>query len=730
MKKFAVVMLSVLTVPAYAQSMLESLQTYQKEIQAKSSSSTAKSDGPAPAPSEPVTSTKSSGQCSPQDKQTSLPLAYITAMLMEKDGKLQINHDPRNGKISVTSPEMISNCSSMIQWHPNTRTVDGRKVYSLEARIKKGADCVDDVCEYDMAVVEKGSFKAFEKVKVKATMEGFVECLDKSGVRKDGKVVADAIYPSPIDESFEGFKDTGDLLFMSHGPSSKLIKGKYDKFVEVDKCDHYEKITPEGMSLVSVADSQAKHFAEEEEKIRNCGEYGKISDFMARYEEEYSEDLNAIRDKLIIEAVKKATKAIAEGKYTEEDLKVLADFDKYIVQPKIRDANTAYTKAQLTEGSDKAAAIAEMKAALAELNTYNAAPFVSAAVVAKLEAEGRFQEAQVANGIKVTIGYHQKLGNKEAGKVFTPEFVAQKVAAHNAGYEKEIEGKKEIYEIKTGQLTGKSKEYSDTVSAYNRNIQMRSQSYTQAIQDSLQDIQPGGYCFRSPFRNSQKCYQETVEYVQALQTQMQNNNKVDYELAQENYAKAQEYLKLEKEGAAYVARQNGEAPAATAQPDTITAPTREQYAANNGQGQNPYQQGNGVQTQVQMNGQMQGQNPYQQPGYGQPQYYQQQQGYNQYGQQNMMGQNPYQQQGMTQQYPNYNNQAQFGFQGQYNIGFGNQQQGYNQYGQQNMMGQNPYQQQGYQQNPYSQQSMYGNGQAQGWSPYGAYQNQSVYGQWQ
>lgn len=724
MKKFAVVMLSVLTVPAYAQSMLESLQTFQKEIQPKSSSSTAKSDGPAPAPSEPVTSTKSSGQCSPQDKQTSLPLAYITAMLMEKDGKLQINHDPRNGKISISSPDMISNCSSMIEWHPNTRTVDGRKVYSVEARIKKGADCVDDVCEYDMAVVEKGSFKAFEKVKVKATMEGFVECLDKSGVRKDGKVVADAIYPSPIDEKFDGFKESGDLLFMSHGPSSKLIKGKYDKFVEVDKCDHYEKITPEGIALVSLADSEARRIAEEEAKVRDCGEYGKISDFMERYED-YSSDLDSIRDNLILEAVKKSAKAIAEGKYTDEDLKVLADFDKYIVKPKIAEANMAYNKAQMSEGSDKAAAIASMKAILAQLNSYNAAPFVSSAVVGKLETDGRFNEAQVANGIKVTIAYHQRLGAKENGKIVTPDYVAQKVAAHNAGYEKEVEGKREIFEIKTGQLTGKSKEYSDNVSAYNRNIQMRTQSYNRAIQESMQDIQPGGYCFRSPFRNSQKCYQETVQYIQAMQAQMQQNNKVDYDLAQENYVRAQEYAKLEKEGAAYVARQNGEAPPASGPADTITAPTREQFAANNGQPQNPYAQGaQGGQTQVQMQGQMQ--NPYGQQGYGQQQYYQQQG----YGQQNMMGQNPYSQQGMTQQYPNYNNQSQFGFQGQYNIGFGGQQQfgQYNQFGQQGY--QQPYMQQGYQQNPYAQQSMYGNGQAQGWSPYGAYQNQNVYGQWQ
>jgi hypothetical protein len=111
MKMFAVAMLCLFTIPGHAQRLLESLETYQKDIQPKVNNSSTDPKIKV----DPIVKTKSTGQCT-EEVQTSLPLAYITSLIMEKDGKLEILHDPRTGKLSLKSPDMISNCSSMIEW--------------------------------------------------------------------------------------------------------------------------------------------------------------------------------------------------------------------------------------------------------------------------------------------------------------------------------------------------------------------------------------------------------------------------------------------------------------------------------------------------------------------------------------------------------------------------------------------------------------------------------------
>ncbi len=706
MKIFAAVMLSVLTIPSYAQSILGSLEKYQNEIKPKANTT----GGPTTSEVkvDPVIKTKSSGACT-EKVQTSLPLAYITAMIMEKDGKLEIQHDSRSGKLTVKSGDMIGNCSSMIEWVPNVRVVDQKKIYSIEAKIKEGENCVDGLCSYDVAKVEKGQFKDFEKIKIAPTMQGFESCLEKSGVLKEGKVVTDAIYPSAVSEKFDGYKESGDVLFVSHGPASKLVKPKYDKnFVEIDQCDHYEKITAEGVAIQSLEEEERDRILSEKEKVKNCGEYHKISDFMEMYQG-YSEDLNSIRDNLIIEAVKKASKAVTDGKYTEEDLKTIADFAKYVVQPKIDLANLLYTEAEGLEGEDKKVRLEQMKKVLSDLTVFNNAPYISAALVQKLEGDGRFTEASQANGIKALIVNHSRLGAKDNGVITTPEVAKARTIKNIQAYSDELEVKKEKYEVRTGQTTGQAKANAEMASRMRQNIQTRSQNFSQEIQEEYARTQQGGYCYKNPFRNVQRCIQSSMERIQELQAQMQHFNQVDAQRAAEFDAKATEYSKLEKEGRDYVAVQNGDPIPKNDVPVDYTKPTpraEEGYTFNyQGYGQQQSQQNQPQQQQYQQNG-----NPYQQQGQQQGVFNQQ----NPYGQQQS---NPYQQSYMGQQ--NYG--------GQFNVGanFGsNMGSPYGYSGQQQQQQYNPYQQQQYG-NPYQQQGQ----QSQGYwgSPYQAYGNYNMYG---
>ena len=273
-----------------------------------------------------------------------------------------------------------------------------------------------------------------------------------------------------------------------------------------------------------------------------------------------------------------------------------------------------------------------------------------------------------------------------------------------------------------------------------QNIQTRSQNFSQEIQEEYARTQPGGYCYKNPFRNVQRCIQNSMERVSELQAQMQHFNQVDAQRAAEFDAKAVEYAKLEKEGRAYVANQNGETvdESNTQVDNTVPGRRNEEGYAFNFQGTNQQQGQNG---QQQNGNQYQQQNPY-----GQQQQYQQ--NTNPYGQQNMFSQqNPYGQQQQYnnpyQQQQNYMGQQNYG--GQFNVGanfganmggqqspYGNyQQQGY---GQQQQYG-NPYQQQGYGQqqqqygNPYQQQGYGQQQQGQGYwsSPYQAYGNYNMYG---
>lgn len=736
MKMFALLVISTLSVPSYAQQFLGTLQSHQSGLQS---------------PSRPVDNTSNSGtstvstssgsitngKCEEND-QTSIPLAYISSLIQEKNGKLDILHDPRNGTLSVTSNDMISNCSSMIEWRLQQKTTADKKIYAVEAKIKEGDGCADGVCTYKVAKVENGVFKEFEEMKFKPTLKGFEECLEKSGVIKAGKVVSGAIYGAGVSEKFDGAQQSGELRFVSHGPSSALIKPKYDKFLEIDKCDHYEKISPEGIALFSLEDQERQRILAEKEAIRECGEYEKIADFIERYES-YATDLNSIRDQLILDAVKKSAKAISEGKYTDEDLKVIADFEKYIVQPKITLAHNLFNEMDELDGEAKKAKRAELQAVLSEIKALGSAPYLTTQVVQKLEDDGRFVEAEKANDIKAILYHHQSLGSNQSGTIITPEVAMTRTLTSRASYSDELIGKKEKYQIRTGQVdvhnNTQSKAYNNLAAGLRQSIQIRTQNYNEEIMSEYARIQPGGHCYRNaPYRNTQRCIMDTQQRIQELMADLKYDNDQNLQMIQVYEEKAAEYAKLEAEGRRYIAAQNGEPvpeEEATEERDNTRptprndGPQGNPYIYTGGQPQQPnmYMPQQNVNPMAQQN-MFNGQNPYQYMGSQQQPYGQQQYGmgqtqqYPSYGYTQQYGMGQQQQYGMGGQY-----YGQFGFQAGANMG--TQQYGYGQqpsmYG--GMNGQNPYQYMG------GQQGMYGAQQPQQgyWNnPYQAYNMYSMY----
>ncbi len=698
-----------MTIPAHAQ-VWSALSAHQNTLKPTENHSSSSTSTPEVKPS--TSSTSSSKKACEENDQTSLPLKYLTSLILEKDGKLDIIHDQRTGKLKVSSPDMIGNCSSMIEWTLSKPEFEGRKAYALEAKFKK-AD------SYKYTVMKDGHPELVEG-KFPATIKGFEKCLETSGVIKDGKVVSSAIVNAPIDEKFEGADYSGELLFASHGLTSQTVKAKYGdgKFKYVDGCDHYEAAHPTIGSLLTYGDAEKVRLSEMAEKLKEeCknGDYSKLADFIDKYEG-YASILGEVRDNLIREAAKKSALAIEKGTYKDEDLKVIADFDKYIIQPLADQAVALHNLMIEAEGDAKKALQDQLKGVLSKLTEYNKKPYFVSANTIKLLKDGKFDEAEKLNSMKLTIDSYQRIGTKQDNVVITPTVAAQRVANGKATFASSLEDEKEKYEYRTGQSTGKSQYYTNLASRMRSNIQVRNQNFTAEIQEEYARVQqPNGYCYKY-WRNTQKCIQDSLERIQELQALLQHYNKVDEERAVEYDAQAKEYGELEAQGRRYVAAQNGEAPpvetTTTPAPQDTTVPTPR-----------PQQQDPGVYSFNFNQGQQGNQQMFQQQAQMTPQQFQNPM-FPQNNNMFMQQQQPfgYQQQFMGQQ--NFGGGMNYGYNYGSNMGFGPQAQGAYNF---NWGG-------GGMQQPYGQQPYYGQQQFQQgggyWNrPYQAYTGMSLYGGW-
>jgi hypothetical protein len=667
MKKISTIVILLLALPVYSQGILGTLNQYQDGLQKESPSSPTKPEvKPSPEARPSISKTK----CEEND-QTSLPLAYVTSLILERNGSLDVKHDPRAGTLTVSAPEMIGNCSSMIEWKLHRPELGGKQAYAIEAKIK-GSNCSENGCVYKVAKVEKGEFQSFEEMTFKPTLKGFEQCLQESGVITNGKVNKGAIYGVPVNEKFTDVKDSGKVLHLSHGPQSPLVKAKYGKFEFSDVCDFYEPVIAKGLEIKSFEDSEKERLDAEAAKLEQCkpDEYHKVADFLDKYES-YSTQLGQVRDRLILDAAKKSAKAIGEGKHTEEDLRVIADFEKYIVTPKVDQARIVYTEMIDLEGEAKEAKKKELLALQKEIASFRKKPYFTEAHVKSLINKGEFEDAEKLYGILVVTKHNQKLGVKENNRIITPAVASSEVLSEKIKFKNALEVEKEKYEYRTGQTSGKADFYARMEKNMREDIQVRTQNFTAEIQSEMARIQqPGGHCFNY-WVNTNNCVKDSVERIQELEALLQHYNKVDAERAEEYGAKAKEYAKLEAEGARYIAQQEGgeEEEEKKPEPQVDTRnPSRRPLETSNSQAPQPgyfdYRQYVQAQTTP-----MQYQNPmgpYQQQNmFAQPQY-----GY----QQPFLGQQ--------------NFQANYGFNGGFQMGMGQQQQGYwqNPYGAYNMMG--------------------------------------------
>lgn len=735
MKKFSILVLSLLALPLHAQTILNTLNQYQNNLKPSESSGQSANSQSKPEVKPSSESISSSTTKCEENDQTSLPLAYINSLILEKDGAVKFTHSPSEGTLTVEAPNMISNCNSMIEWKLKKPEFKGQKAWAVEATIKKGDVCnVDGTCSYKVKQVKNGDAQDSLNMNFKPTLKGFEECLQKSGVIVGGKMVPEAIAGEALNEKFSGLDYSGKLFLLSHGPSSPLVKAKYGKFEYQNGCDYYENVAADPRTLLTLTDAERQRLDAEAAKLRECkvDEYGKLTSFIDKYEE-YASDLGQVRDRLILEATKKSADNLTKGKYTDEDLKVLKDFETFVVNPKIDLARQLYEQGLDMEGDAKAANQAQLDAVLAEIKALQQAPYFTAAHIQKLIKDGKFDSAETMNRFLTVLATHQRLGAIENGTKITTGVAAQRANVAIAKFKEDLKTEIKKYETRTGQRDVEQKQYVAEAAAARWRIQQRNANYTERIQEVYADITPpNGHCYKY-WVNTQKCVADTQEELNGLVAKLQFDNNFDQQIATTADQNAKDWGALAAEGRRYVASQNGEpVPAETQNPQGQPTDNLSPGARQTPQNPNFYN--------LQQPGQ-QGQPGQQQPYFNYQAAAQSWQGYQQQtvpygGQQNMYQQNnPYAPYMGGQQQPNFMGQQAYGYQpaSQYqtgglfnfNFGVGNQQPYYGQqqygYGQQPMYG-------GYQQaSPYGYNTQQQNA-ASWYRPYGqAYNQYSLYG---
>jgi hypothetical protein len=562
MNKTVWLLLTLVALPLHAQSILSTLNQYQGNL--GPGPSTVSGGSPeirtpeSTSRIESVSSSASTGTCE-ENEQTSLPLSYVTSLIQARQGQLEVSYDSRRGRLTVSAPDMIRNCESMMKWEMKVKTEAGQpKLYAIEAKIKTGDNCTPEGCEYRFAKVEAGTFRGWQTTRLKPNLSGFEECLKQAGVIENGHVKTDALFTGPLNQPFEGITESGDVQFVSHGPVGQMVRAKH-AFRSQDRCDYFESINPTFTRVVSTRDQENARLQAEVAELRRCrpAEYARVADFMERYEN-MAGLLTDIRDDLIEKAAKDATKRIEEGRYTEDDLKVIQDFERYMVNPLIQRAGRLYEELRDLTGAEQTAKRNELKVVLDKLKEYNTRPYLTAALTRKLIADGRFDEAEKMNGLKITLDTYSKLGTRVNGAVVTPESASTIVLRSKESFHRELETERENYSIRTGETRGRSNHYRDLSRTLRNNIEIRTRNFTAELQDEFGRVQqPNGHCYRY-FRNTQRCIQDSMTRIQELQNLLRQYNRVDSERAAEYDEKARQYGEMEAQGRRHVAAQNGE----------------------------------------------------------------------------------------------------------------------------------------------------------------------------
>lgn len=639
--------------------------------------------------------------CLSRDKKT-IPLSILSGMLRTRGDSLRVEHDIANGRLKIKSGPAVSNCSSMIDW--NLRApASGFNDYVVEAKVK---DCGGTSCPFTVVEVVNGEHVE-KDINVAPTYAGFLQCLQETGAASASAVFDNAkVVRQNIDVSLPIANPNGrvNVYFGSQLPNVTPLYSE----VSQAGCYMIEEITRDGFSVASEEVLRSEEIERQAAVVCRSQDYRQIQDFVDRYGAT-SLGLDRIARDLILTDVRAlADRSKNNESISNEDLSVIDDFQTGVIEPLVNRMSSLYNEIQRLSPNDpvRRRKQQELTELASKLESYGRAPYLTEADINKLMDQGRFDEAEILNGIRLTISNYSRLGGEINGRRITPSVAAQRVDDAKYNFSDSTRQRRVDYDVRTGRITGRSDYYRDLAAAHRRDIQDRNADFSQRIQEQIaRATPPGGVCYRMILSTSiQNCIQTARQSVERLQRQLASWNQEDLDIATDLDAKATRYAALEQEGRG-VAGSSGEqdqtrasaglddlepAPGRNpvrAQVDTVSG--EGQYNFNFQAGQIPGQQQVPYQGQGQVLGSPWGGQPQQGGGWygqvGQPQGQFQQ---NPFLGQNFGGQATFNQQAFMGQQTPWMQQPQYGLQQQYGLG----QQGGGWYGQGGAGAFNPQQQ--------------------------------------
>jgi hypothetical protein len=334
-------MISLLNITyASTDDMLDGLNSIEKPVTAQSNAAGSNNGGVVQGStvSSSSTSQASTYQCT-RDDQDSIP--YKDFLNLVEADKLQINHNPSTGRLRIGAGNMISNCNSMIE--PKLFLPDGGSEYLFKIEIKKSGNCSDGLCKYKAYTAEGGIANGEGDTKMldlPPTLEGFVQCLKKVGAIGGGK--GKQALQEFVFESYDA-KETGELLFYSHGPLGKQRDAVYSKKnIKGGSCDDFEVISDDGGYLIkSKEQAYIDNKNEQFQMICKSEDYDYINLNIENFSEfsKKQNELKDIRNRLIKSSMKRLREQLDESKSdlselnADDFMQVTADFHKFIIEP-------------------------------------------------------------------------------------------------------------------------------------------------------------------------------------------------------------------------------------------------------------------------------------------------------------------------------------------------------------------------------------------------------------
>lgn len=323
--------------------------------------------------------------------QTSLPYKVFLNLLQEKN--LDVVHDPETGDVDISGGLMIGNCNEMLSFDFAKPSND--LPYLFQVSVKKPDDCNGEKCTYNAYTAKNGIADDKQlSLELPPTLEGFIQCLEETGVFKKGKIQKDKIAALNFSKSFSGAHKTGELWFASHGPEAQARKGVYSKNLAPGKgCYYFEHMKKNPVTLHSLGDVQKTRKYNFFQQVCKYNDYTKIDAQIGSFKgyKDLQRQLINIRNKKIKETMKELHSALNStkdySKFNPDTFKqVTNDYLRYIVKPKIAELDKLYNAFVRANGNQKKALLKKLNQASGELLSLVKAPYINSSDYNKMKS--------------------------------------------------------------------------------------------------------------------------------------------------------------------------------------------------------------------------------------------------------------------------------------------------------------------------------------------------------